>query len=146
MKALTTLFVVGMFLIPAALADDADDVKAAVLEFYEQLNNENPGYRTFYVAGGDQFPRTGSLLQQNQEISATSFADGLDFDVQVHHLNVKVHGNAAVATYYTTGTTTYPSGDVLRGIFRASITAVKQGNQWKFAHLHLSRLESEPGQ
>ncbi len=43
MKAWTTLFVVGMFLATPALADDVEDVKAAVHEFYVLLNSTDAG-------------------------------------------------------------------------------------------------------
>jgi len=149
MKALTTLFLLGMFLTTVAMADDADDIKAAVQEFYDQLNNENTSYTDFFLPSGDQFPRTGVLVQPNEEIIEATRANidaGLDFNVQVRHIDVKVYGNAAVATYYTVGTTEYPDGTVLSGVFRASITAIKQGRQWKFAHIHISPLQSQPGQ
>ncbi len=149
MKTLTTLFLVCMFATSATIADDTDDVKAAVQEFYDQLNNENTSYTEFFLPSGDQFPRTGVLIQPNEEIIGTVQANidaGLDFNVQVRHLDVKVYGNAAVATYYTVGTTDYPDGTVLSGVFRASITAIKQGRQWKFAHIHISPLQSQPGQ
>ena len=149
MKALTTLFVVGMFATAVAMADDVDDVKASGVEFYNQVNNENASYAEFFLPGGDQFPRTGGLIQPNEEIIGTVQANieaGLDFNVQLRHIDVKVYGNAAVATYYTVGTTDYPDGTVLSGVFRASITAIKQGRQWKFAHIHISPLQSQPGQ
>ncbi len=38
MKALTTLFVVGMFLTTVAVADDVDDVKAAVQSYFAAVN------------------------------------------------------------------------------------------------------------
>ncbi len=38
MKALTTLLVIGMFLATAAMADDVDDVKAAVERYVAALN------------------------------------------------------------------------------------------------------------
>ncbi len=38
MKALATLFVIGMFATAVAMADDADDVKAAVQEYITALN------------------------------------------------------------------------------------------------------------
>ncbi len=38
MKALTTLFVAGMFLTTVAIADDVDDVKAAVQKYITALN------------------------------------------------------------------------------------------------------------
>ncbi len=39
MKALTTLLVVGMFLTTVAIADDADDVKAAIQRYFVALNS-----------------------------------------------------------------------------------------------------------
>ncbi len=149
MKALTTLSVVGMFLMPGALADDVDDVKAAVLEFYEQLNNENPSFTGFYLPGGDAFPRTGSLLQPSASVRSAAQANfnaGIDFDVAVRHLDAKVYGDAAVATYYTTGPTKYQDGSTLQGTFRASMTWAKQGGQWRIVHIHISPLQSQPGQ
>ncbi len=149
MKALTTLFVVGMFLMPAVLADDVDDVKAAVLEFYEQLNDENADFTGFYLAGGSAFPRTGALVQPsafNRSAAQANFNNGLDFDVAVRHLDAKVYGDSAVATYYTAGTTKYADGSTLRGIFRASMTWIKQGGQWRIVHIHVSPLQSQPGQ
>ena len=38
MKALTTLIVIGMFTTAVAMADDADDVRVAVLRHYAALN------------------------------------------------------------------------------------------------------------
>jgi len=38
MKALTTLFVAGMFLTTVAMADDVDDVKAAVQGYFAALS------------------------------------------------------------------------------------------------------------
>jgi len=149
MKALTTLLVVGMFLMPAAMADDVDDVKAAVLDFYEQLNNENPNFTEYFLPGGSSFPRTGSLLQpSNSDRNATqaNFDAGLDFDVAVRHLDAKVYGDTAVATYYTTGPTKYEDGSTLQGIFRASMSWAKQGGQWRIVHIHISPLQSQPEQ
>ena len=59
-------------------------------------------------------------------------------------MDATVYGDNAVATCYTVGTTTYPHGVIPRGIYRASILAIRQGNQWTFAHLHFSELVNEP--
>ena len=39
MKPLTTLWVVGMFATTVAMADDVDDVKAAVQNYFAALNS-----------------------------------------------------------------------------------------------------------
>ncbi len=41
MKALTALFMVGMFATAVAMADDVDDVKAAVESYFAALNSGN---------------------------------------------------------------------------------------------------------
>ncbi len=61
MKVLTTLLVAGMFLTTAALADDVDDVKAAVLGYFAALSAGDanaqaryhmPEYSSFGPGGG----------------------------------------------------------------------------------------------
>ena len=104
------ILLIGTVLAPAALAQDADDLKAAVMDFYEKLNNEDPGFTAYFMPGGVTFPRTGSLLTPSNtdvNVARANFDAGTNFDVQVHHLDATVHGNSAVVTYYTTGTTTY---------------------------------------
>ena len=147
-----TVLVAGIFLTVTVFADDVDDVKSAVQAFYEALNNGDAEvYFKFTIPEHTHFPRTGGLLTSSTNTSEERtkelqdmFDAGLNFDVQVHHLDVKNHGNMAVSTYYTTGTTTYPDGTVLQGTFRASLVWLKQAGQWKIAHMHISRLETEP--
>ena len=148
---LTTL-VAGLFLTATTFADDGDDVKSAVQAFYGALNNGDAAvYAKFTIPGHTQFPRTGGLFTSRtnttEELTKElqgMFDAGLKFDVQVRHLDVKNHGNTAVATYYTTGPVTYPDGTVLKGTFRASLVWLKQAGQWKIIHMHISRLETEP--
>jgi ketosteroid isomerase-like protein len=144
MKALTTLLVAGMFLTTIAMADDVDDVKAAVTQFYQQLNDGDLSSLAF-LAPGDSFPRTGSLLEplppSRSEAQAAQNA-GQDWNLTLRHLNAKVYGNSAVATYYTVGTVTYPDGTVVRGVHRASIMLIKQSGQWRQVHSHISRLST----
>ncbi len=144
MKAWTTLFLIGMFLTAVAMADDADDVKAAVTKFYQQLNDGDLNSLAF-LAPGDSFPRTGSLLEplppSRSEAQAGQDA-GQDWNLTLRHLDAKVYGNSAVATYYTVGTATYPDGTVLTGIHRASIMLIKQGGQWRQVHSHISLLST----
>ncbi len=63
MKALTTILVVGMFLTTVAIADDVDDVKAAVQRFYAALNAGDAGaLMRLYAAGSTSFGAGGGLL------------------------------------------------------------------------------------
>ena len=75
MKALTTLFVVGMFLTTVAMADDVDDVRAALNGlFAERLE-------TF-----------DSLEEQRKNQQARVDA-GLKSNLQNRHIDVRVYGN-----------------------------------------------------
>lgn len=130
-----------------AVAQDAASLEATVRDYYQKLNNEDPSSVEYFLPGANQFPRTGLILTEinNDEATAREQSEsGLDFDVELHHLNARVIGDTGIVTYYTTGTTTYPDGVVLKGTYRASAIAVWQGRQWRIAHLHLSQLKTVP--
>ena len=147
MKALTTLLVViGMFLMPAALADDADDVKAAVQRYITALNggdanayvqSRTPEYSVF--AGGGLIDRSHSLEEQRNGFQGR-IDSGIRINRQLRHLEVKVFGNAAIVTGYMMGTTTGPDGTVNRLSNQRTGVWIKQGGQWKEAHRHGSPL------
>ena len=136
--------VIGAFLAQDASAQDAASLEAAVMDYYDKLNNEDVGSSDYFLPDADQFPRTGLVLTALNDDETEEFESGLDFEVELHHLNATVIGETGIATYYTTGTTTYPDGVVLRGTFRASAIAVWQGRQWRIAHFHLSQLKTMP--
>ncbi len=146
MKALTTLFVVGMFLTTVAIADDVDDVKAAAQRFYAALNAGDAGAltelhaaeNTRFGPGGALLETSDSLEEQRTEIQAR-FDAGLKFNLQDRHIEVRVYGNStAVATSYRVGTIALPNGNTVRPNNRITTVLIKQGGQWKIAHRHLS--------
>ena len=146
MKALTTLLVVGIFLMPAALADDADDVKAAVEKYFAALNSGNgaamaryriPEYSVF--AGGGLIDRSSSTAQQRDDFQALADA-GRKLNLRIQHLDVRVYGNAAIVTGYLMGIDTAPDGTVSQSRQQRTGVWIKQGGQWKEAHRHASRL------
>ena len=144
--ALATL-AVGAVLPRVASAQDSASLEAALVDYYNKLNNEDPAFADYFLPGGDQFPRTGTLIQTNAADPAlvrANFEAGLDFNAALHHFGAQIFGDTGIATYYTTGATTYPDGTVLPGTYRASIVAIWQGNQWRWAHLHLSELKTAP--
>lgn len=155
MKRLTSIFIVfiaGMVLATTAIADDVDDVKAAVQTLYETLNNgDADGYAKLLLPGESQFFGSGGLLttgamtvEGNRNNLRALFGAGLKVSVRIHHLDAKVYGKTAVATYYRTGRVTFPGGVVVQGTFRGSMTWIKQAGQWKRVHVHLSRLVTAP--
>ncbi len=146
MKALTTLLVVGMFLTTVAMADDVDDVKAALQSYFDAINSGNaaamvqrrmPEYSVF--AGGGLISRSHSLEEQRNNFQATVDA-GQKRNLQVRHIEVKIYGNAAVVTGYLTGTDTTPDGTVNQQRQQRTGVWIKQGGQWKEVHRHGSQL------
>jgi len=147
MKALTTLWVVGMLLMPAALADDADDVKSAVQELFAAIragdaNGQSrprmPDYSNFGRGGGLLLKNT-STEQQINAFQATVDA-GAKRNYQLRNLEVKVYGNAAVVTAYLVGTRTGANGNTVRMADRRTGVWIKQGGQWREAHMHQSPI------
>ena len=146
MKALTTLLVVGMFLMPAALADDADDVKAAVQGHFAALNaGDVNAYIQYYssetsvFAGGGLLGRVHSLEERRNDFQAGVDA-GERRNLQLQHIEVKVYGNAAVVTGYLMGTSTAADGTVTQSRQQRTEVLIKQGGQWKAVHNHRSSL------
>ena len=148
MKALTTLFVVGMFLTTAAMADDADDVKAALQRYSTALSAGDVGALTrLYAAASTNFGAPGGLLEtfDSLEELRNSFQArhdaGVKFNVQARHIDVRIYGSStAVTTSYAVGTVTQPNGTTLQVNNRLTTVWVKQGGQWKEVHRHLSPM------
>ncbi len=147
MKAVTTLLVVGMFLMPVAMADDADDVKAAEDSYYAALNaGDANAWIQLHAVGNTRFGPGGTMLEKyhsleerrkNQQAASDA---GVKFNIQSRHLEISVYGDTAVTTNYGMGTVTQPDGTVNPSNNRISRVWVKQGGQWKQVHQHFSPM------
>ncbi len=100
MKALTTLFAIGMFATAVAIADDADDVKALVLRHYAALNaGDANALIQLQAAGYSTFGPGGTLLEQSDSLEErrktrqAAFDAGLKYNLQNRHTDVSVYGN-----------------------------------------------------
>jgi len=147
MKALTTLLVVGMFLMPAALADDADDVKAAVMGLFAAVNaGDANGRVSSRMPEYSNFGRGGGLLnpaispEERRKAFQASVDAGRIRNYQLRNVEVTVYGNTAVVTAYLVGTNTAPDGETARWTDRRTGVWVKQGGTWREAHMHQSPL------
>ncbi len=146
MKALTTLLVIGMFATAVAIADDVDDVKAAVESYFAALNSGNgaamaryriPEYSVF--AGGGLIDRSSSTAQQRDDFQALADA-GRKLNLRIQHLDIRVYGNASVVTGYLMGTNTAPDGTVNQQRQQRTGVWIKQGGQWREVHRHAAQL------
>ena len=146
MKALTTLLVIGMFTTAVAMADDVDDVKAAVRNNYAALNaGDARALMQLHAAQNTRFGPSGSLLEtfdsleERRKAFQAAFDAGLKYNLQARHIDVRVYGNlTAVATWYGVGTLINPDGRTARINNRITTVLVKQGGQWKRTHVHIS--------
>ncbi len=149
MKALTTLLVVGMFLTTVAIADDVDDVKAAMERYFAALNAGDAetvyqyriAERDFFAPAGGFLGTPTSSLEEQKKSFQNQVNAGRKRNFQLRHMEVKVYGNTAVVTGYVVGTTTQPNGNtnLITGRRRTGVM-VKQGGQWKEVHYHQSAL------
>ncbi len=145
MKTLTTLLVVGMFATTVAIADDVDDVKAAMQRSPAAANSgdANTGVQSL-LEGFTSFGFAGGLLErldleEARKNRQAAFDAGLKFNVQDRHIEVSVYGNStAVATNYGVGRVTQPNGTTGQVNNRITAVLIKQGGQWKVVHQHIS--------
>ena len=145
MKALTTLWVVCMFAMTVAMADDVDDVKVAVLGYSAAISagdaNSQTRYHmpeyTSFGPGGGLLEREYSLEEQRNRFQP-AYDAGQRLNLQVRHLEVRVYGNAAIVTSYVVGTIRNTDGTTIQSRDQRSAMWIKQGGQWREAHRHNS--------
>ena len=148
MKALATLLVVGMFATAVAMADDVDDVKAAVQGFFAALRAGDSSAviqyripeRSSFGGPGGLLSRPISSLEVQKATLEAEVSAGVKRNYQITHMEVRVYGNTAVVTGYLTGTRTEPNGTVTPRRDRRTGVFVKLGGQWKEVHHHQSPL------
>ncbi len=146
MKALTSLWVLGMFLATPVLADDVEDVKAAEMAARAaEAAGNTQGFFKDMVSEFSIFPPTAGLLahpatEENRLRTQATFDSGTKYDIQVRNLDVQIYGNTAVSTYYVLATIHRPEVESVRWNLRMTGVWVKQAGEWKIVHRHESRL------
>ena len=145
MKTFTTLLVIGMFVTAVAMADDVDDVKAALQRYMTALNaGDANAWIQLHAVGNTRFSTDNGLLQRSDSLEEqrknqqAGVDAGVKINVQSRHVEVSLYGNTAVSTRYGVGTVTQPNGTVVQLNNRITTVWVKQGGQWKITHMHLS--------
>ncbi len=141
LSAILMLLVGSLVLTTVAMADDADDVKAAMLAVIAALNEGDvEAYGKHLLPETTGFFADGGLLTEpwrGKQLQA-AFDAGLKFDIQLQHTDVKVYDNTAILTGYESGVMINPDGTTLKGPRRISTVWIKQAGQWKLAHIHIS--------
>jgi len=141
------------------VADDIDDVKAAYLQHIANSNSGNvDGFVGQHLPGHSAFGPTGALLTRYDSTEAEKKLVRAALDagraanpgrssvrafsgVQVRHLEARIYGRlSAVVTAYLTGREMASDGTSRQRTLRSSSMWIKQGDQWKEVHDHLSDL------
>ncbi len=153
MKRVITVAMVlvgGLVLSTTAIADDADDVKAAVLKLNEASNSGDVDAIAQYLhQERSLFNYHGRLLSKTEEFNKdglkAAFDAGLKIDNgAIRHVTVKTYGNTGVVTGYQGLNVTFANGTIIRGTVRFSEVWTKQQGKWKLVHSHSSPLEPAP--
>ncbi len=143
MRQLIVILMIGsLVLTTAAIADDADDVKAAQLALIAALNEGDVEIIAQYLLSEhSRFPAEGLLVEGfTKEDLKAAFNAGLKLAITARHLDVKIYGNTAIATGYIEGSITLPGGIFEEIRQRFTEVWIKQGNNWKRVHIHSSPL------
>ncbi len=128
----------------AAMADDADDVRATIERHYAAINAMDiEAVLSHHLKDFTMFFSDETVLWERDwdEVSERMGAT-VDFgtlNVRMSNFNAQIYGNVAVATFYLVGTHTY-GGETRNVTNRASAVWVKDGSEWKEAHHHESPL------
>ena len=158
--ALVAMFLVGLALTAKVRADDAEDVKAAYVRHITlsrtgQINS----FVEQHLPGHTAFGPNGALLTRNDSLEEEKKTRQAMFDRGrrdstqpsftsaanvLRHLEVQLYGTTAVLTGYLQGPVTLSDGSTRQGTRRVTAVWIKQGNEWREVHDHMSTLLSSP--
>ena len=142
--SLGTLLPLGILLLAGpSQAQDATEVEDAVVQHYAAISagdmdavaSHHTAHFTGFLFGDGLLQSLGSHDEQ-MEVFSAAHAAGLQINMQVRHLEVRVFGNTAVAMFYSVGAVTWPNGTVQEGTWRVSEVWVREDGRWLEAHHH----------
>jgi len=142
-KVLVVLMV-GILHINLAYADDAADLKTAVLAVDAAYSSGDVEAILKYMhPEHSRFAADGGLINPIGFAEAglkAYFEAGNKLNIQGRHMDVKIYGNTGVVTYYTVIETTLPDGNTTQATTRETEVWVKLDGNWKRVHIHSSPL------
>ena len=150
MRALTTAFGITLcaaLAVPPASAQEAE-VRAAITESLSAwTSGDVEGFGRFFTADARGFNLDGGVLIQGYNAVAlrAALAAGFAFTVRPSNIDVKVYGDAAVASAYLVGSITLPGGATQEGTWRYTETRVRQDGTWKIVQYHVSPYTAQTG-
>ncbi len=146
------MVMLGLVLIASTsvMADDVADITATMKEHFVTFKaGDAAGHIAHHMAGATSFGPDGSALTTSDSLEEATaelqadFDEGYKFDLQLEDLNVTVYGDMAVVTSLQTGTVTLPDGTSEKVNDRRTAIVVRDGNEWKEVHTHISHYVEE---
>lgn len=130
-------------------AQDVAEVRAMIEQHYAAIHaNDLDAVFDHHLPEMTWFGYDGRLLYESgTESSAQRMGAVLDYgtaNVYMNHFNAQIYGNVAVATFYLVGPRTV-FGVTENIATRVTAVWVREGNQWREAHHHESRLVGAMG-
>jgi len=144
MIAVLTL-VVLTFAPGIAVADDEEDIIAAVLDYISGWNDGDAAKVAQYMLPDATAFQQGNNLAAapfNQAALQSNMDNGTSFNLQFRNMKVQVYGDTAVFTAYEVGNIAFANGFTNSGPWRYTAVLVKQDGVWKQAHRHASPLRT----
>ena len=152
MKKISSMVMLGLVLTASTsvMADDVADITATMKEHFVTFKaGDAAGHIAHHMAGATSFGPDGSALTTSDSLEEATaelqadFDEGYKFDLQLEDLNVTVYGDMAVVTSLQTGTVTLPDGTSEKVNDRRTAIVVRDGNEWKEVHAHISHYVEE---
>jgi uncharacterized protein (TIGR02246 family) len=119
------------------------DVRAAITETLAAWSaGDLERLGQFYGTDARGFLFGGGPLVKgfNAVVLQAAYDAGFRATFEVRGLEVRVSGDAAMAVAYLDGTLTLPDGEEEVGSWRYSETRVRDGERWKIAQYHFSKV------
>ena len=123
-----------------AKAGDKEDVMAKVSSWSTLLAAGD--IEALEITPHTRFNLNGGLLSvaDPKQIKAWLSTSGLKINIQGHHGDVEVYGDAAVYTGYESVNITPPDGEERQETNRLTVVFAKKKGDWKAVHVHVSSL------
>ena len=123
-----------------AKAGDKEDVIAAVNSWYTLLAAGD--IEALDITPHTRFSRNGGMLSivNPAQVKAWLTNSGVKLNIQGHHGDAEIYGDAAVYTGYETVNITPPNGDGRQESNRLTVVFAKDKGDWKAVHVHVSSL------
>ena len=123
-----------------AKAGDKEDVMAKVSSWSTLLAAGD--IEAMEITPHTRFGRNGGLLNivNPKQVKAWLSSSGVKINIQNHHGDVEIYGDAAVYTGYENVNITPPNGESRQETNRLTVVFAKNKGDWEAVHVHVSAL------